>query len=541
MDWDLFLKTAILVLYVVGMLLIAYFTRKRSKTVGDTLLGNRSMGGWLTAFAYGTTYFSAVIFIGYAGEQGYAFGFHSLWIGVGNALIGAALAWLLLGKRTRNTTVLLGTKTMPEYFSARYDDKYLKLFSALVVVVFLLPYSASVYTGLGYLFKSVFNIDFIWVVLAMAALTAVYLFFGGYFATAVSDFAQGLIMLVGVVVMIAFVFNYEAVGGFVEGLSHIAEKREELGLGISGTGVWQLVALVLLTSLGSWGLPQIVHKFHTVKDESAIKKATWVSTAFALIIGVGAYLVGCTAVLIFENAAAVPVDQRIPELLAKTLPAGLLGLIAVLVLSASMSTLSGLTLSVASAAGVDIMKGYIKKDAPDKTVNLTIKLVGVIVIAISAGIAVYNDFYQQANGKATTIVNLMSLSWGVLAGAFIGPYIYGLYSKRATKAGAYASMIGTLVLTAALYIVSKTVPSAAPVLTPPAIGVFTMAYSMLVVPVVSRFTRRPPQALVDKVFAAAVLPVGEVKEADAAELHGEKSAEENAKTAAGEDKKEEGI
>ena len=197
MNWDLFWKIAILALYVAGMLAIAFFTRKRSKTVGDTLLGNRSMGGWITAFAYGTTYFSAVIFIGYAGEQGYTFGFHSLWIGAGNAFIGATLAWILLGRRTRNATVYLGTSTMPEYFAARYDDKKLKLFAALIVVVFLLPYSASVYTGLGYLFKSVFNIDFIWVVLAMAALTAIYFFFGGYFATAVSDFAQGIVARIG--------------------------------------------------------------------------------------------------------------------------------------------------------------------------------------------------------------------------------------------------------------------------------------------------------------------------------------------------------
>lgn len=517
MNWDLFWKIAILALYVAGMLAIAFFTRKRSKTVGDTLLGNRNMGGWITAFAYGTTYFSAVIFIGYAGEQGYTFGFHSLWIGAGNAFIGATLAWILLGRRTRNATVYLGTSTMPEYFAARYDDKKLKLFAALIVVVFLLPYSASVYTGLGYLFKSVFNIDFIWVVLAMAALTAIYFFFGGYFATAVSDFAQGIVMLVGVVVMIAFVFNYEAVGGFIEGLKNIADKRGELGLTIGADGIWQLVCLVVLTSLGSWGLPQIVHKFHTVKDEAAIKKATWVSTAFALIIGVGAYLVGCTAVLIFDNAAAVPVDQRIPELLAKTLPAGLLGLIAVLVLSASMSTLSGLTLSIASSAGVDIMKGYLKKDASDKAVNLTVKIVGVIVIAISAGIAIYNDFFQQATGRATTIVNLMSLSWGVLAGSFIGPYVYGLYFKRASRAAAYVSFIGTLLITAALYIVSLTVPAAAGVLTSPAIGVITIAYSLISVPVVSLFTRRPPAPLVEGVFAAQKLPVAEVKERGAEE------------------------
>lgn len=182
------------------------------------------MGGWLTAFAYGTTYFSAVIFIGYAGEQGYTFGFSSLWIGVGNAVIGAAIAWIVLARRTKNMTVHLGTKTMPEFFEARYQSRHLKLLAGLIVVVFLLPYSASVYTGLGYLFKSVFGIDFIWVVLVMAFLTAVYLFFGGYFATAVSDFIQGIIMFVGVVVMIFYVFNYEKVGGFLEGIAAIGDQ-----------------------------------------------------------------------------------------------------------------------------------------------------------------------------------------------------------------------------------------------------------------------------------------------------------------------------
>ena len=503
MNWDLFIKVTILVVYIAGMLAVAFFTRKRSRTVGDTLLGNRNMGGWLTAFAYGTTYFSAVIFIGYAGEQGYAFGFSSLWIGVGNAVLGTAIAWYLLARRTKNMTVYYNTKTMPEFFQARYESKHLKLLAALIVVVFLVPYSASVYTGLGYLFKSVFGIDFIWVVLIMAALTGVYLFFGGYFATAVSDFIQGIIMFVGVIVMIFYVFNYEKVGGFLQGLGAIADQREELGLTMSGTGIWQLIMLVLLTSLGSWGLPQIVHKFHTVRNEAAIRKATWVSTVFALVIGVGAYLVGCTLVLVFENVGGIPADQRIPQLLAATLPAGLLGLITILVLSASMSTLSGLTLSVSSAASVDIVKGYMKKEASDRFINSCLKIIGLVVIAVSAVIAIYNSAVQEATGKSTTIVNLMSLSWGVLAGSFIGPYIYGLYYRRASKTAAYVSMIGTLCITLILYIVSKTVPATAAVLFPPAIGVITIAYSLLVTPLVSRFTRSPSPEVVLAAFEAA--------------------------------------
>ncbi len=499
MDW---LNYLVLVLYLAGLAAIAYFTRRRSRTVNDFLLAGSGMSGLMTAFAYGTTYFSAVIFIGYAGENGYAFGLASLWIGIGNAVLGSWLAWAVLAKRTRRLTHHTGARTMPELFEKRYGSSHIKLVCSLLIFVFLVPYAASVYQGLGYLFELVFHIPFWAVVLIMAAVCALYLFFGGYFATVVSDFFQGIIMLVGVVVMVGFVVNYETVGGLTEGLQKLLAD----GLGFFPAAAkdgqafgYTLLMLVLLTSFGVWGLPQIVHKFHTVKSERAVKEAAWVSSGFALIIGVGAYFVGCLARYIVDAGSYVSsgtADRIIPNVLVEAIPAGLLGLIAVLVLSASMSTLSGLTLASSSAVAVDLYKGYIVKNASDRQVNRLMRLLCLVFIAVSVVIAIL----QPAG-----IVELMSLSWGTLAGCFLAPYVYGLYCRRTTKAGAYAGIAAGLVVTAVLYVLSLTLPSeAASWLTPPAIGVYAMGGGCVCVPVVSAFTR--PPADTDALFEAMRRP-----------------------------------
>lgn len=468
----MWLDYVVLGVYLASMVGIAIYTRKRSATLNDFLLAGNGLGGWMTAFAYGTTYFSSVIFIGYAGNLGWDYGLAVVFIGIGNSLIGTFAAWKVLARRTKVMTAKLGARTMPELFEARYDSKYIKLVASLVIFVFLLPYSASVYQGLAYLFELAFGIPFTWCVLIMAAVTALYLLFGGYFATALSDFVQGIVMIVGVAVMLAFVIGNQRVvdaGG-------IAALYDKLGLIPSANGeggffsspLFNLTMLVLLTSFGTWGLPQTVHKFYTVRNRKAMKQATVVSSIFALIIGVGAYLVGAFSRFFLAEKPA-NVDTIIPEVLQIALPAGLLGLIVVLVLSASMSTLSSLSLSGASAVSVDIFKGYVKKDAQDKTVNLLMKLVCLFFIVVSVVLALV---------EIDAIVSMMSLSWGTIAGCFIGPYIYGLYSKRANKYGAYASIACSLIITivfTAVFGFSRA----------PMTGVCAMAASMIVTPLFS--------------------------------------------------------
>jgi len=470
-----------LAVYVATMVFIAYYCRKRSSTLNDFFLAGSGVGGWMSAFAYGTSYFSAVIFIGYAGKFGWNFGASALWIGVGNALIGSLFAWIVLAKRTRSATRAMGVKTMPEYFEKRYSSSKIKLVTSLIVAVFLIPYSASVYQGLGELFALIFGVGsanvqnvFVICVIVMAALTALYLFFGGYFATALTDFIQGIIMLVGVVLMAVFLFKSEAVGGIINSMSELASS----GKGIippDGDTTFNLVVIILLTSLGSWGLPQMVHKFYAVRDESSIKKATVISTAFALIIGTLAYVCGSLAVFFVSSVPEGNFDMLVPTMLTTgVLPAIVLAVIAVLMLSASMSTLSSLSLVGSGAIILDIYKGYINKKAPEKKQNILVRIFSVVFIIISALIAIF---------RPAGIVELMGLSWGTLAGCFIGPYVWGLYLKKANKFGCWYSVVQCLVITLVLTLVWGLSKS-------PLIGVICMLASLVMTPLVSLATSK---------------------------------------------------
>jgi SSS family solute:Na+ symporter len=494
----------VLVLYILVIAAIAYYSRNKSKTTDQFILAGRGMGGWMSAFAYGTTYFSAVVFVGYAGKFGSSWGLAAVWVGIGNALIGSYLAWKLFAKRTRNITNYLNVNTMPGYFEKRYDNKYLKLISAIIIFVFLLPYSASVYQGIGEIFTIAFKIDFIWCIVIMAVLTALYVFFGGYAGTALTNFVQGIIMAIGVVIMI-IVFMTQPQTGFA-GLKELSEQGMGLfpqggGPGLLDAKWFNLIIIILLTSCGVLALPQVIHKYYAAKSGDAVKKATLVATLFALLIGGGAYFMGSLSTRLIDTSSMKP-DVIIPTILEKIMPAGLLGLVVVLLLSASMSTLSSMAITGASSVAVDIYKGYVKKEAPDKKVNILLKVLSLVFIVISALLAIL---------KVEAIVAMMSLSWGTLAGCFIGPYIYGLYSKKITSKAAMASLIAGVAVTVILVAVFGIMypsPDAGGVWAvikggvgrSPLIGVVAMAVSMIITPVVSAFTKKPDAGKVGKMF-----------------------------------------
>ena len=213
----------LVVAYVVLMLGVGYWSMRRTRDVGDFFLGGRSLGPWMSAFAYGTTYFSAVLFIGYAGRLGWGFGIHTLWIVLGNTLVGTLLAWRVLAGRTRDMTVRLEAMTMPEFLSARYQSPALQTISALVVFVFLVPYSASVYMGLSYLFEKALGLQYNQALVFLAVLTGVYLMMGGYFAVALSDFFRGIIEFIGVIVMVSLLAAMK--GGFVATFEALLDPR----------------------------------------------------------------------------------------------------------------------------------------------------------------------------------------------------------------------------------------------------------------------------------------------------------------------------
>ncbi len=496
----MFAKILMIVIFFAITIGVGVYCRKKATDVNGFVLGGRSVGPWLTAFAYGTSYFSAVVFVGYAGQFGWKYGMAATWIGLGNAIIGSLLAWVVLGRRTRVMTHHLGASTMPEYFEKRYGSKGLKIAAALITFIFLIPYTASVYNGLSRLFGMAFDIPYEVCVIVMAVLTGVYVILGGYMATAVNDFIQGIIMLVGIVAVIVSVLAGE--GGFTEAvikLSGITDETVPAGMNGAFTSMFGpdpmgLLGVVVLTSLGTWGLPQMVQKFYAIKSEKAISQGTIISTIFAVVVSGGCYFLGGfgrltdgSAKLEYAANGSLIFDSVIPAMLDK-LPDILIGIVIVLVLSASMSTLSSLVLTSSSTITLDLIKGNISKTMSEKKQLLSIRIFIAIFIVLSAGIAIFQ--YQSAS---TFIAQLMGISWGALAGAFLAPFMYGLYSKRITTASVWTSFIIGVGLTVSNMFLKF-------IASPINAGAIAMVLGLIAVPIVSLVTPKPKKVDVNEIF-----------------------------------------
>lgn len=496
----MFLKLLMLVVFFAAMTGIGLYCRRHTADVSGFVLGGRSVGPWLTAFAYGTSYFSAVIFVGYAGQFGWKFGVASTWIGLGNALIGSLLAWVILGRRTRIMTQHLESATMPEFFGSRFDSKALKITASAIVFVFLIPYTASLYNGLSRLFGMAFHIDYTVCILVMAVLTGIYVVAGGYMATAINDFIQGIIMLFGIVIVIAAVLGSN--GGFMEALNQLAQVEDtavsaQPGVFASffGPDPIGLLGVVLLTSLGTWGLPQMVQKFYAIKSERSIHKGTVISTVFALIVSGGCYFLGGFGRLYAGqiDIGAEGYDAVIPAMLSG-LPEILIGLVVILVLSASMSTLSSLVMASSSTLTLDFLKETVMKKMDEKKQILMIRLLIVCFIAISAVLAII-----QYKANITFIAQLMGISWGALAGSFLAPFLYGLYWKRVSRVSVWFSFLYGSGLMIANMLFRNAFPAF--LQSPINAGAFAMLTGLVLVPIISLFTKAPDREFVESAFS----------------------------------------
>ena len=508
---DMFIKLSMLFVFFGVMVGVGLYCRKNATDVNGFVLGGRSVGPWLTAFAYGTSYFSAVVFVGYAGQFGWKYGIAATWAGIGNALLGSLLAWAVLGRRTRVMTQHLDSATMPQFFERRFQSKALKIAASAVIFIFLIPYTASLYNGLSRLFGMAFDIDYAVCVIVMAILTGIYVIAGGYMATAINDFIQGIIMIVGICAVIGAVLNSQ--GGFLEALNKLGQVSDPL---VSDTpGVFNsffgpdpvnLLGVVLLTSLGTWGLPQMVQKFYAIKSEQAINKGMIISTVFALIVAGGCYFLGGFGRLFADQIgvteAGVPVggyDAVIPTMLSG-LPTILIAVVVILVLSASMSTLSSLVLASSSTLTLDFLKDNVIRNMDEKKQVRWMKGLIVVFIAISVVMAIL-----QYKSSVTFIAQLMGVSWGALAGAFLAPFLYGLYWKKTTSAGCWASFIFSTVVMLANVVAKPLFPAI--LQSPINAGAFCMVAGLVIVPLVSLFTKKPDEKHLENVFSCYDIPV----------------------------------
>ena len=502
-------------LFFLSLLVIAAWGMKKTKNTDDFFLGGRLLGPWILAISYGAAYFSAVVFIGFAGTYGWQCSFKSLWVGVGNAVLGSLLAWLVLGKRTRKMTRRLGASTMPEFFVARYGSHGMKFVGALAIFLFLLPYSAGVFGGLTYLFQAVFHIDMKVALTVVTAVTGVYLVVGGYKAAARIDFLQGMIMFVGAIAMVWLVWRYFAglCGGYGAAVTQAIDNfraRDAIaetpvvdgGLGCKPVSNLLFWSVVFMSSMATWGMPQMVQKYYAIKDENQIVKGSIVCFAFAMVVGVAAYSIGAFSHLmpadqiqgVLNPKGQIDVNQLVPSILVVALKdcAWFLAIVLLLVLSASMSTLCSLALTSASALSVDVVKGYVAPNAKEKTHLIVFRVCCAFFVLGSYLITLFNPSW---------IVALTSLTWAVVAGGFLAPYVYGLFWKGTTKAGAIAGMATGLIVSNALYwgLFFGQSPQVAKTYSP-IVASIAMILPFFVVPPVSWVTKKLDPELVKKAF-----------------------------------------
>lgn len=507
---DLLIKLPMLIIFFGIMIGIGVYCKKHSTNVDGFVLGGRSVGPWLTAFAYGTSYFSAVVFVGYAGQFGWKYGVAATWVGIGNALIGSLIAWAVLGRRTRVMTQHLGSATMPQFFGKRFCNNGLKQASSAIIFIFLIPYTASLYNGLGRLFGMAFNIDYSVCVIMMAVITAIYVIVGGYMATAINDFIQGIIMIVGIIAVIFAVLKGQ--GGFSQAFADLGKVVDTDVSGapgafssLFGPDPINLLGVVILTSLGTWGLPQMVQKFYAIKSEKAINKGMIISTLFALIVAGGCYFLGGFGRLFSGrvDVATEGFDAIIPAMLSDLSPF-LISVVVILVMSASMSTLSSLVLTSSSTLTLDFIKGNIAKKMDEKKQLLSIRLLIVVFILISVVLALI-----QYNSSVTFIAQLMGISWGALAGAFLAPFLYSLYWKRTTKAAVWTNFLFSTVVMLSNILFSRHFPVI--LRSPINAGAFCMLAGLILVPLVSLLTQKPDAEHIQQVFSCYD-PIDDTKE-----------------------------
>jgi SSS family solute:Na+ symporter len=501
------IKVLLTIIFLAVMIGVGLYTRKQASSVDGFVLGGRAVGPWLTAFAYGTSYFSAVVFVGYAGQFGWKYGLSSTWIGIGNAVIGSLLAWIVLGRRTKLMTQHIESRTMPDFFGTRFADQGLRVTASVIAFVFLIPYTAGVYKGISTLFEMGFGIPYEYCVIIMAILTAVYVILGGYKATAMNDFIQGIIMLFGIVAVILAVLNIQ--GGLSAAVGKLAELPSDADPAVNGgfatwfgPDPWNLLGVVILTSLGTWGLPQMVGKFYSITDESAIKRGTIISTIFALVVAGGCYFLGGFGRL-FGTPPVLPngklaFDSIVPSMLV-TLPDILIALVVLLVLSASMSTLASLVLTSSSTMTLDLiyrdkksLPGEVEDGTIDDIVAEKIERRKVVVMRVLIMFFIAISLLIALN-PPTFIAQLMGISWGALAGAFLAPFMLGLYWRGVTKASVWACFVWGVGITVVNMIIGNPI-------NPINCGAIAMVGGFVVVWLVSLVTPKMPKKTVESIF-----------------------------------------
>jgi SSS family solute:Na+ symporter len=422
-----FLYILVLAVYFAILIGVGFVTQKNSKSSSDYHLGGRKIGGMVSALSFVAAYFSSVVIIG-GGGFGYKFGLSTLWIGATNVLIGTLLAWLVLGKRTRKITKRLEAETVPEFFARRYNLPFARAFTSIVIALFMIVYNVSILKGLGNTFEVLLKIPYIWGVLLSGAITLIYVAFGGYLAVVWTGFIQAIIMAGGLIILL--VRGLQVSGGLANGVAMLRKVQEGY---VSTPGLWGwpgLISYVMIVSFGVWGMPQMLARFYSIKDNKSIRSGIiWatIGSSMAFI----PYLVGALSRISFP--ALTNPDLAIPMFVNQYLNPFSVSIFFIGVIAAGMSTFSAVLIVSSGAIIRDFLKNSLSLKLNDKQEVKWSIIANVAVGAVSMAIAIK---------PPGLILQLTAFSWAVIASACLAPFLLGLYWNGTTRLGVICSMVG---------------------------------------------------------------------------------------------------
>lgn len=416
----------VLAVYLGLLGLIGYGLRRRSRSAVDFAIGGRSVGPWVTAISFVAAYYSSVVIIG-GGAFGWRFGLSTLWVGGANVLLGTTLAWIVLGRRVRLFTENLDVLTLPGFFARRYESETVRIFSAAVTGLFLIIYNVSVLKGMANAFEGLMGIPYWSGVVISGVVILFYTTVGGYLAVVWTSFVQGIVMI-GALILLTYA-ALQRVGG----LTVLADRLAEIGPGYVQTpGEWGwagLISFSLIVSLGTWGMPQLVIRFYSIKNARMLRLGLVIVTLGASV-ALLPYLCGAVArVLVPELESA---DQAIPALTALVLNDWGGAIFLAGVVAAGMSTFAGVLIIISSSLVRDLwihgLGRSLSAEAEVRANRIMSLAVGVISVLI-------------ALKPPALILVLTAFSWAVIASTNLWPLLFGVTWKRTSAAGTLASMV----------------------------------------------------------------------------------------------------
>ena len=447
-----------MILYIAAVIVIGlYYARRASESSSNFLIGGRSLNPWVTALGAEASDMSGWLLMGLLGVA-YWFGLSdAIWTAIGLA-IGTYLNWLLVAQRLRVYSHVAGDAiTIPDFFSNRFkeDKKIIMTIAALFILVFFSVYAASCFVTMGKLFSTLFNTEYLYVMIAGALFVIFYTFIGGFLAESASDFMQGIIMIFALTVVVitgtihvggisAIVENAKAIPGFfdffgiaqptvVDGVQQLGSDGKPL-FGEAGKYGFLTIISTLSWGLGYFGMPQVLLKFMAIRKPLELKLSRRIAVIWVVISLGAAVFIGITGRLLYPDALLTQSAAEKIFILMSTnfFVPFIAGIVMAGILAATISSSDSYLLIAASAFSKNIYHGIFKKDASDRTV-LIVSRITLVVIAIIAMII--------ASDENSVIFTIVSFAWAGF-GATFGPLmLFSLYWKRVTRSGAIAGMV----------------------------------------------------------------------------------------------------